>query len=260
MTYVTSSLMGGLGNYLFQIAAGYSYALQQGKKYYIDLRHVQTGHRPIQEYKENILRNFTFIENSDIHYVYQEPHFHYTPINLNVASNVHLYGYFQCEKYFVSNADTIRQLLSVDSNTKNVLHQKYENILKLPNCSIHVRRGDYLNKQNVHPVQSVEYYKKAISSLREDVHYLIFSDDINWCKNNFNFVKNKTYIENNKDYQDLYLMSLCNNNIIANSSFSWWGAWLNDNPSKIIIAPENWFGINYSASSKDLYIKNWIKI
>ena len=90
-------------------------------------------------------------------------------------------------------------------------------------------------------------------------NFIIFSDDIKWCKNNF--IGDKfTFIEGEKDYIDLWLMSLCNHNIIANSSFSWWGAWLNQNPNKKVIAPINWFGPEKKLNPKDIYCKNWIKI
>lgn len=259
MTKITSTLMGGLGNFLFQIAAGYSLATKHNKQYYIDLKNVQSGHTPIEAYKNNILRNVIFNESDEFKIIYAERSFNYIPIDINPAYSTQLYGYFQSEKYFIENLDKIKELFSIDDFTKGYLHKKYENILKLPLCSIHVRRGDYLDKQNIHPVQSIEYYKESISYFN-NMHYLIFSDDIGWCANAFNFIENKTLIQNNKDYEDLYLMSLCNNNIIANSSFSWWGAWLNNHLDKKIIAPKKWFGSDYSANAKDVYCKNWVVI
>jgi hypothetical protein len=90
---------------------------------------------------------------------------------------------------------------------------------------------------------------------------LIFSDDINWCIENFDFIKNKTFISGNSDFFDLYLMSMCNNNIIANSTFSWWAAWLNINKDKKVICPKIWFGINYSHfDTSDIYCIDWIKL
>ena len=106
----------------------------------------------------------------------------------------------------------------------------------------------------------IEYYQNSVNIVGEDKHYLIFSDDVNWCQDNFNFIKNKTIITNNLDYQDLYLMSLCKNNIIANSSFSWWGAWLNNNKDKKVIAPSKWFGEKANLNQNDIIPKEWIKI
>ena len=107
----------------------------------------------------------------------------------------------------------------------------------------------------------MEYYRSAVDLIGKEKLFFIFSDDINWCKNNFDFIENKFFIENNKDYEDLILMSLCSHNIIANSSFSWWGAWLNSNPNKIIISPKKWFGNKYNFhNTKDLYNEKWIKL
>ena len=129
-------------------------------------------------------------------------------------------------------------------------------------CSIHVRRGDYLNSPNHHPTQNMNYYMKAIKKMPKDSVFLIFSDDINWCKQNFPDMPEKfKFIEGNKDYEDLYLMSACKNNIICNSTFSWWAAWLNSNESKVIMAPDTWFGPAYADwNTNDLYCEGWIKI
>ncbi len=129
-------------------------------------------------------------------------------------------------------------------------------------CSIHVRRGDYLNSPNHHPVQNMNYYMKAIKQMPKDSIFLIFSDDISWCKANFPDVPEKfIFVEGNADYEDLLLMSLCKNNIMCNSTFSWWGAWLNKNPNKKVIAPSVWFGPAYANhNTEDLYCEGWIKI
>ncbi len=109
-----------------------------------------------------------------------------------------------------------------------------------------------------HPSQDISFYKESVSLMVKNTHFLVFSDDVEWCVNNFDFIEKKTFIRNEKDYEDLYLMSMCNNNIIANSTFSWWGAWLNKNQDKIVIAPKTWFGSNYShLGTKDLYCDGW---
>jgi hypothetical protein len=102
---------------------------------------------------------------------------------------------------------------------------------------------------------------KAVRQMPEDSKFLVFSDDIAWCKQNFPDVDGKfVCIEGNQDYEDLTLMSLCENNIIANSSFSWWGAYLNGKDEAIKVIPAKWFGIAMSHNTKDLYPKGWIKI
>jgi hypothetical protein len=153
----------------------------------------------------------------------------------------------------------VLDLFEIDEETKEMLLQKYGDILNLETCSLHVRRGNYVERQQYHPLQTVEYYTKSIETIGKDKHYLIFSDDIQWCKENLSFIENKTFVEGNKDYEDLYLMSFCKDNIIANSSFSWWGAWLNKNNNKRVIYPSVWFG-NNGQITDGIGCVNWIRI
>ena len=140
------------------------------------------------------------------------------------------------------------------------IQNKYGEVLNQNTCSIHVRRGDYLNLSEHHPLCDIEYYKDAMEHMPNDTVYLVFSDDISWCKENF-LGDNYIFIEDNSDIFDLYLMSLCHNNIIANSSYSWWGAWLNNNKNKIVVSPKMWFGpAKVGLDTKDVHCKNWIKI
>jgi hypothetical protein len=186
--------------------------------------------------------------------------FQYNPIP-TIDGNVKLLGHFQSEKYFMDHKNEILELFELDDLTKTYLLEKYGDVLNQDTCSIHVRRGDYLSLPNHHPVQPIDYYENAVKIIGGDKHFLIFSDDIKWCEENFGFIKNKTFISNNLDYQDLYLMSMCKNNIIANSTFSWWGAWLNKNENKKVVSPTKWFGVMYSSfKTDDLYCNNWIKI
>jgi len=137
--------------------------------------------------------------------------------------------------------------------------KKY-NILNKDTVSIHVRRGDYTNLQHIHPLQSIEYYENAYNIIDDkSINVLVFSDDIEWCKNNIKF-ENITYIEGETNIVDMYIMSLCTHNIIANSSFSWWGAWLNNNKNKKVIAPINWFGSQSNLYTGDIIPKKWIII
>jgi hypothetical protein len=108
----------------------------------------------------------------------------------------------------------------------------------------------------------MDYFEAAMKRIPSGTTFVVFSDDINWCRENFSKDdKNILFIEGNLDYEDISLMSLCDHNIISNSTFSWWAAWLNDNPSKIVIAPKNWFGPAYSnLSTEDLYCPGWLVI
>lgn len=249
--------MGGIGNYMFQIAATYVKSLELGYKFLIDKRFVKVGHNNIETYKNNLLRNLQF-ENLNDFDEYYERVFNYEKIK-NFENSTMLRGYFQSEKYFKEYENEVRNFFSCPNEIKNKLLTKYDGLHTERTCSIHVRRGDYVKLQNYHPLQTIDYYNRSIESFGKDFLFFVFSDDIEWCKSNLTNLKNVFYCENNKDYEDLYLMSLCKNNIIANSSFSWWSAWLNENRNKKVIAPTNWFGkSNSHLNTKDLYCDNWI--
>ena len=260
MTFLTTKLMGGLGNYLFQIASTYSKSIDDNLNFILDIDDITIIHSNPNNYKNNIFRKLNFQILNGQYSLFNEPSFNYTMIP-KFNDNTKMVGYFQSEKYFSNNREKILNIFSIDETTNNLIKSKYNDIVNNNSCSIHVRRGDYLNLSQYHPTQSIEYYKESIRIVGEDFHFLIFSDDINWCKENLSFIKNKTFIEGNTDYQDLYLMSMCQNNIIANSSFSWWGAWLNKNENKKVISPKLWFGEkNKHLITDDLYCKNWIVI
>jgi hypothetical protein len=259
MNFITPKLMGGLGNYLFQIAATYSKSIDDNLNFIIDQNDITVVHSDPNNYKNNIFRKLDFQSLKGDHSQYQEPSFNYNVIP-KFNTNIKLVGYFQSEKYFINNRDKILDILSIDEITDNLLKTKYKQLLNQNTCSLHVRRGDYIRLNQFHPPQQIGYYEESVRLIGQDLHYLIFSDDINWCKENLSFIKNKTFIEGNEDFQDLYLMSMCKNNIIANSSFSWWGGWLNDNPNKIVIAPKNWFGPAQNLSTADIRPLTWIQI
>ena len=260
MNFVTSKLMGGLGNYLFQIAVTYSYSKQTGKKMLFDVNDIYTVHKPYNHYLNNIFKKIEFNTINDFHIILPEKTFNFNEIPV-IEGNVKLNGYFQSEKYFIDVREDILNLFEIDEDTKTYLFDKYSNLLSGNTCSIHVRRGDYLKLPDFHPTQELSYYIESYNIIGEEINYLIFSDDIEWCYENFNFIKNKTFISGNTDYQDLYLMSMCDDNIIANSTFSWWGAWLNKNTTKRVISPKKWFGpANNEVKTDDLYCEGWIKL
>lgn len=197
----------------------------------------------------------------------KEKHFHFDKDILKLHDNIYFDGYWQSEKYFIDIEKTIRQeyVLKSQFNKKLIKKDEYEKIGNCNSISIHVRRGDYdyhTTINNVFGLCSLDYYRKAISRVVEDINnpnFFIFSDDITWTKENLKIDYPTVFIENNKDYEDLVLMSRCKANIIANSSFSWWGAWLNQNKRKIVIAPKNWFR-DKSKNTKDLLPKTWIQM
>jgi hypothetical protein len=184
--------------------------------------------------------------------------------------NVYLNGYWQSEKYFSPIKHIIKRDFILKNN--NLIHlENYISLIKRSNSvSIHFRRGDYVSNQttnSLHGICDFSYYKNAIDYISKkikDPNFFIFSDDINWVQNNFSISFPTTFIKRNNidnSYEELFLMSLCKHNIIANSSFSWWGAWLNNNSDKIIIAPKRWFS-NESMNNQtnDIIPQNWIRL
>lgn len=252
---ITSNLMGGLGNHMFQISVAYSLSLDNGDECAFDPINSSSKHGQIDSYKSNIYHNINF-GSVPFNSSYSEPQFSYTKIPYE--PNTILLGYYQSEKYFSHNRDKVLSLFGLDEVSRTYINNKYSELLKGKTCSLHVRRGDYLKLPNHHPVCSLEYYQSAIELIGDDTTFLVFSNDIGWCQENFNG-DNFIFI-NESDYIDMWLMSLCDDNIIANSSFSWWGAWLNPNPNKKVTVPKRWFGPAISNNTEDLIPNTWIVI
>ena len=191
----------------------------------------------------------------------------YDPSFLTYRKGLSLYfGFWQTEKYFSFNKKEILEkykfndLLLFDRNKTLI-----DKIRNHNSVSIHIRRGDFLSEENkilYSNICTIDYYKKAIDFLQnkeKDLYFYIFSDDMDWVKNNIS-ISNALYIDWNKSensWQDMYLMSQCKHNIIANSTFSWWGAWLNQNPNKLIIAPKKFLN---TIETPDLIPSDWIKL
>lgn len=179
----------------------------------------------------------------------------------NCPSSVDLFGYFQTEKYFIDIESEIRKDFTFKDEIYNIAKETFtELFFGKEIISLHVRRGDYVSNPN-HPVQSLDYYHKALSYFDENIPVIIFSDDPYWCNEQKLFESDRFIISYGKDTKiDLCMMTLCSYHIIANSSYSWWGSWLAK--SKTTIAPQNWFGDELSKvkSTKDLYNKDWIII
>lgn len=259
--FVTCKILGpsqanlGLGNQLFCIATTLNLAYKNKVNPVFEF---SDGQAP---YKDNIFKNLTFTNQINTHNFYKEPYFHYKQINYSPGLSIE--GYFQSEKYFLENRKDILETFRIPNQTLDYINDKWGDLLKLNNkVSLHIRRGDYLLPQysSHHPAQNLDYYSSAIKHFDENSNFLIFSDDIEWCKENF-IGSQFNFIEGNPDYIDLWVMSLCDHNVIANSSFSWWGAWLNQNPNKIVIAPKKWFGPSYqNVNDNDLIPESWIKI
>ncbi len=188
----------------------------------------------------------------------EEKHFHFDELLFNMCPDeISLAGFFQSEKYFKNVESEIREDFSFKDEILNPCEEMISSIGDV--ISLHVRRTDYLKNPN-HTALDIGYYINALEMFDSDVPVIIFSDDISWCKEQNIFDSDRFMIsESNDQYVDLCLMSLCKYHIIANSSFSWWGAWLSN--SDKVIAPTKWFGPgNFDKNTNDLIPERWIKI
>lgn len=271
-------LVGGLGNQLFQYAAARRLANMHGSCLKLDISAFQRytlhpyhlGHFCIIENiatKDEIIQitGDKSLAQDSRGSIIKEKNFKFDPDLLNVPDNVYLVGYWQSEKYF----DDIKDIIRSEFSVKDELDSKNKDIADcITNCnsvSLHIRRGDYINnpKTNlVHGTCSMDYYRRCILKIGKNIHkphFFIFTDDPEWVAKNMKLEFPMTLIDHNgpaRDYEDLRLMSMCQHNIIANSTFSWWGAWLNPNPDKIVFIPERWFQ-KETIDTRDLTLDNW---
>jgi hypothetical protein len=273
---ITCQLMGGLGNQLFQIATTLALAIEHQDLAVFDLNghhQLSQGNKAIH-YKTTIYRNLIDRQIPPYKYIFREQDFEYQPIAYR--SDMMLVGVFQSEKYFINYRKELLDIFTPKSQVIDELKSKYRSILEQPNCAIHVRRGDYVNRTQYNPICSLDYYHAAIDLFPQDTTFLIFSDDLDWCKQTWNsprftFAEScrtgspsmaRTQASEHKSEEtDLYLMSMCQHQIIANSTFSWWGSWLNQNPHKQIVAPKTWFGNGLRhLNVDDIYTEAMLKI
>lgn len=181
----------------------------------------------------------------------------------------YFWGYWQTEKYFKHIEDEIRKEISLIKPLSSYSRDVMNEICKKNAVSLHVRRGDYITRPSAnifHGVCSPEYYKTAVDFISKkvpDPHFFLFSDDYEWTKENFKWLPFPfTCVKNpsEKNYEDLMLMAACRHHIIANSTFSWWGAWLNPRKDKIVIAPKKWFANAPKNNAQDLLPEEWLKM
>lgn len=261
--------MGQLGNQMFQYASlkgiashnGYNFCIPNHNEVIID----GLGNRlRIELFEPFVLKNLNALNLQVIDEsrpVVQESGFHFDEKIFNECPDwVTLCGYFQSEKYFKHIEKEIRQ----DFFFKNeIVHDCIEIVSQYENpIGLHIRRGDFLINSANHANLDMTYYEEALSYFDNDRQVIIFSDDPEWCKEQEIFSDDRFLVsEGNGPYHDLYMMSRCSDFIIANSTFSWWGAWLSNAGNKKVIAPKIWFGKNLQHNdTKDLIPESWIKI
>jgi len=257
---IITKLQGGLGNQLFQWAVTRSISYDLNVDYYFDLTYFKSNIKKSVTKREFELKYFDKIYVNELNGLNNLKHIKDDYKIKNIQDNSYLDGYWQSEKYFKHNDKIIKNDLAINNNLKRYIYNKYK-FLNYNTISIHVRRGDYLKLSKKHPPQSKVYYENAYDYIpnHTNMNVVILSDDINWCKDNFKF-SNMYFIENESNIIDLYIMSLSNHNIISNSTFSWWGSWLNNNKDKIVIAPNKWFGDNFNHNADNIICENWIMI
>lgn len=242
---ISCSLQGAIGNQMFQIAATYALAKRHGFECGFDL----ASYTPLQgfqgtKYADTVFRHVPKKYNHEFKYFYTEPSHAYAPIP-GQDDMLIINSYLQSEKYFQDFEDDIRRLFDVP------ILAGYESL-----TSIHVRRGDFLAAPHVFPICSLDYYREAMEMIGGD--FVVCSDDIAWCRENFKG-ENIHFSPFFSEESDLALMKSCKNNIIANSTFSWWGAWLNPNPDKIVVAPKKWFQ-DGGPDASDIVPEYWNRI
>jgi len=292
---VIAQITGGLGNQLFQYAAAKSLSLHHNVPLLLEISSFHREELPDLEVPRNFeLFHFNGITeeiissqeiDSLIHVsksiahpnspipaykksVYTEPFYHHDKNFFKSKKNVFLKGGWQSEKYFKPHENEIRNNLHLKSALVERVIEK-ANALKIENSvAVHVRRGDYLRKKIIHEwhgVMEKDYYAKAFDTLdskTKNLKVYYFTDDTDWVSKNLLPLQRGEIVSGNiaqTHYEDLYLMSHCRNNIIANSSFSWWGAWLNSYHDKIVIAPKKWFDKGFK-DTQDVIPSEWIRI
>lgn len=251
--------MGGLGNQMFQISKAYAEGLKNNipvsfkSKSFIPME----GNQP-SKYKSNIFKKIKFNDNITPTVRINEQTWSYYETNYIYNQPTEFYGYYQSSKNFLQFKDEIRNLFLPTEEFKNKLKSLYPNIFNPNSVSIHVRRGDYLGISEVLPVLDKSYFDYCVKDF-ENSDIFIFSNDKEWVKSNLNY-RNSVVVEGLEDYEELWAISLCNHNTMSNSSFSWWGSYLNLNENKKVFVPDIWFGPKGEKNYQSIYEPKWEKI
>jgi hypothetical protein len=299
VSLVITRLIGGLGNQMFQYAAGRALALRRGAALKLDVtgfaavgthakRRYELDSFPIQGSAasdvdlvrfdragkirsprlDRVLRALRIGRRDDAWPIYREPHFQFDPVMPQLQAPVYLDGYWQSERYFSHIAEVLRQEFTVAAPLDRENEELTAGIDAVNAVSLHVRRGDYADDpatNRFHGVCSPDYYRRAVDyvATRAGVpHLFVFSDDRQWTRANLRFEVPTTFVDANPPdcgYRDMRLMARCRHHIVANSSFSWWGAWLNPARQKIVVAPRRWFGAAGN-DTRDLIPPDWVRL
>ena len=258
--FLTSHLMGGLGNQMFQIAKALSESFNHNLPCFFKSHSFipMEGRQPTN-YEKNIFRNVIFDDTKIPSVRVSEPSWSYHNDKHLYNQPTEFYGYFQSSKNFLSYGEKIKKIFLPTDEFIKKIKQFYPEVFEKNSVSIHVRRGDYIGISNILPVIDKSYIDECVNTIGNYSKIFIFSNDKEWVKNNLSY-QNSTVVEGLEDYEELWMMSLCNHNVMSNSSFSWWGSYLNLNEDKKIFVPSTWFGPQGETYYQDVYEDNWIKI
>jgi len=266
-------LNGQFGNQLFQIATAVALAKENNcDLYFPDFDHVNAAHLQPREIDKNYHALFYRISNrvafANPTSIYYEPEFAYQPIPYQ--PDMEICGYFESEKYFGKYRDLLLELFAPPQNIEEDLKKDFSSLIEHPNTvGLHVRTfyRDFINCNsdygfyNAFQPPDMEYYKQAIDLFDRNSLFVVFSDHINWCKKQFKGIdRNILFIEGQDHLHDFYLLSKCKNIIVGSSTFSWWAAYLNQNPSKKIICRKPFLHRQTQYEPKDILCEGWIPI
>jgi hypothetical protein len=274
---IIGNLMGGLGNQLFQIYATIAYAIHTKQRFQFP-QHIQQGITKRMTYWSNLYSNLSMfiiptITNTNTNIV-KEKAFEYNPLPITVEGDILLYGYFQSHKYFNGYYTTICKMIGIEKQKEKILlEHPYDYTNKI---SMHFRLGDYKQNLDCHPILPTSYYKNSIQFIqnklqRENLEILFFCEKEDMTSVSQMVVELQSYFpsclfekvgNDIEDWKQLLMMSMCSHHIIANSTFSWWGAYLNKSTDKMVCYPTRWFGpkLKDINNTKDLFPTDWIKI
>ena len=257
---VYGGIISRLGNQFFQVAAALSLGIDnQAPVYFPDF--IERPERDIQYNGKKVFFRLNFDKPGSITEIYNENEsLLYQPIPYKAG--IKIVGYFQSEKFFAHNWDKIRPYFEPSNEVVKYLYSKYDDLLSHPlTVSIHVRNyvGENQSHSAIFETLDRGYYERAINFFPDEALFVIFSDDVSYAKKLLaGLARPHIFIEGNGYVEDFYLMSFMKHQIIANSSFSWWGAYLNQNPYKVVIAPRKWFNPKYHAKDNDIRPPQWL--
>lgn len=283
---VTVAIYGGLGNQMFQYAAGRALALRTGCRLQLDTRHYDTNQafryglgdfniqaiigtsRTLPPTKQRRWKYLAWRHFSSRHRLLRERGLGFHPSVANAHGSLYLKGYWQSEKYFQDASDIIRKELSITKAANGENAEWSDQIRQSDSIAVHVRRGDYVSNPKCnafHGTCDPSYYSGAVQQIRDatgrDHTAYVFSDDVQWARENIQLPCKARFVDHNdmiSAHEDLRLMSMCDHQVASNSTFSWWAAWMNPNPKKMVIVPLKWFA-DSTADDRDIIPSNWLR-